>query len=133
MRFVEVVLSEPDKSVVALADAYFFPPFQPSLLPRSKGGAVIPSKLPPRRARLVVYNKKSNETSIWLVELSEVHAATRGGHHRGKVVSSRTIRDVQPPMVGMFLHFMLYLIDPCLFYDHMVVYKLFGFQKLIGF
>ncbi|CAI9283818.1 unnamed protein product [Lactuca saligna] len=98
MRFVEVVLSEPDKSVVALADAYFFPPFQPSLLPRSKGGAVIPSKLPPRRARLVVYNKKSNETSIWIVELSEVHATTRGGHHRGKVVSSRTIQDVQPPM-----------------------------------
>ncbi|KVH98907.1 Copper amine oxidase [Cynara cardunculus var. scolymus] len=71
MRFVEVVLSEPDKNVVALADAYFFPPFQPSLLPRSKGGAVIPSKLPPRRARLVVYNKKSNETSLWIVELSE--------------------------------------------------------------
>lgn len=40
MRFVEVVLSEPDKNVVALADAYFFPPFQPSLLPRSKGGVV---------------------------------------------------------------------------------------------
>ncbi|PWA72499.1 copper amine oxidase [Artemisia annua] len=98
MRFVEVVLSEPEKNVVALADAYFFPPFQPSLLPRSKGGAVIPSKLPPRRARLVVYNKKSNETSVWIVELSEVHATTRGGHHRGKVVASQTIRDVQPPM-----------------------------------
>lgn len=99
MRFVEVVLLEPDKNVVALADAYFFPPFQPSLLPRIKGGAVIPSKLPPRRARLIVYNKKSNETSIWIVELSEVHAATRGGHHRGKVISSQIIRDVQPPMV----------------------------------
>ncbi|KAK2989737.1 hypothetical protein RJ640_030230 [Escallonia rubra] len=98
MRFVEVVLSEPDKNVVALADAYFFPPFQPSLLPRTKGGAVIPTKLPPRRARLVVYNKKSNETSIWIVELSEVHAATRGGHHRGKVISSQVVRDVQPPM-----------------------------------
>ncbi|KAI7729153.1 hypothetical protein M8C21_022046, partial [Ambrosia artemisiifolia] len=98
MRFVEVVLSEPDKNIVALADAYFFPPFQPSLLPRTKGGAVIPSKLLPRRARLVVYNKKSNETSIWIVELSEVHATTRGGHHRGKVISSQTIRDVQPPM-----------------------------------
>ncbi|KAI3690614.1 hypothetical protein L2E82_48749 [Cichorium intybus] len=36
----EAVLSEPDKNVVALADAYFFPPFQPSLLPRTKGGAV---------------------------------------------------------------------------------------------
>ncbi|KAI7754798.1 hypothetical protein M8C21_018797 [Ambrosia artemisiifolia] len=89
MRFVEVVLLEPDKNVVALADAYFFPPFQSSLLPRSKGGAVIPTKLPPRRARLVVYNKKSNETSIWIVELSEVHAAARGGHHRGKVISSK--------------------------------------------
>ncbi|KAK1354539.1 hypothetical protein POM88_047795 [Heracleum sosnowskyi] len=31
MRFVEVALVEPDKHVVALADAYFFPPFQPSL------------------------------------------------------------------------------------------------------
>ncbi|KAM0982372.1 hypothetical protein ACFX2I_015269 [Malus domestica] len=98
MRFVEVVLLEPDKHVVALADAYFFPPFQPSLLPRTKGGPIIPTKLPPRRARLVVYNKKSNETSTWIVELSEVHAATRGGHHRGKVISSEVVPDVQPPM-----------------------------------
>ncbi|KAJ0094828.1 hypothetical protein Patl1_16058 [Pistacia atlantica] len=98
MRFVEVVLMEPDKHVVALADAYFFPPFQPSLLPRTKGGPVIPTKLPPRRARLVVYNKSSNETSIWIVELSEVHAATRGGHHRGKVISSKVVPNVQPPM-----------------------------------
>ncbi|KAM1295388.1 hypothetical protein ACFX2H_015201 [Malus domestica] len=98
MRFVEVVLVEPDKHVVALADAYFFPPFQPSLLPRTKGGPIIPTKLPPRRARLVVYNKKSNETSTWIVELSEVHAATRGGHHRGKVISSEVVPDVQPPM-----------------------------------
>lgn len=99
MRFVEVVLIEPDKLVVALADAYFFPPFQPSLLPRTKGGPVIPTKLPPRKARLVVYNKGSNETSVWIVELSEVHAATRGGHHRGKVISSKVVPDVQPPMV----------------------------------
>uniref|UniRef100_A0A453NZP1 Amine oxidase n=1 Tax=Aegilops tauschii subsp. strangulata TaxID=200361 RepID=A0A453NZP1_AEGTS len=99
MRFVEVVLLEPEKNVVALADAYFFPPFQPSLLPRTKGGPVIPSRLPPRRARLVVYNKQTNETSIWVVELSEVHAATRGGHHRGKVISSEVVPDVQPAMV----------------------------------
>ena len=99
MRFIEVVLLEPDKHVVALADAYFFPPFQPSLLPKTKGGPVIPSKLPPRSARLVVYNKKTNETSIWIVELSEVHAVTRGGHHRGKVISSHVVPDVQPPMV----------------------------------
>ncbi|KAF1875374.1 hypothetical protein Lal_00007990 [Lupinus albus] len=98
MRFVEVVLVEPDKQVVALADAYFFPPFQPSLLPRTKGGPVIPTKLPTRKARLVVYNKRSNETSIWIVELREVHAATRGGHHRGKVISSEVVPDVQPPM-----------------------------------
>ncbi|KAL2465381.1 Copper amine oxidase family protein [Abeliophyllum distichum] len=98
MRFVEVVLLEPDKHVVALADAYFFPPFQPSLLPRTKGGPTIPSKPPPRRARLVVYNKKSNETSIWIVELTQVHATTRGGHHRGKVISSTVVPDVQPPM-----------------------------------
>ncbi|KAL6186449.1 hypothetical protein ACLB2K_042569 [Fragaria x ananassa] len=101
MRFVEVALVEPDKRVVALADAYFFPPFQPSLLPRTKGGPMIPSKLPPRQARLVVYNKKSNETSVWVVELSEVHAATRGGHHRGKVISSNVVPDVQPPMDAM--------------------------------
>ncbi|KHG02564.1 Primary amine oxidase [Gossypium arboreum] len=101
MRFIEVVLVEPDKHVVALADAYFFPPFQPSLLPRTKGGPVIPSKLPPRKARLVVYNKRSNETSIWIVELSEVHAATRGGHHRGKVISSKVVSNVQPPMDAM--------------------------------
>ncbi|KAL0441056.1 UNVERIFIED_CONTAM: Primary amine oxidase [Sesamum radiatum] len=98
MRFIEVVLLEPDKHVVALADAYFFPPFQPSLLARTKGGPAIPFKLPPRRARLVVYNKKSNETSLWIVELTEVHATTRGGHHRGKVISSTVVPDVQPPM-----------------------------------
>lgn len=93
---------EPEKQVVALADAYFFPPFQPSLLPRIKGGPVIPSKLPPRKARLVVYNKKSNETSIWIVELTEVHATTRGGHHRGKVITSTVVPDVQPPMVNIY-------------------------------
>ncbi|GKC80742.1 copper amine oxidase [Tanacetum coccineum] len=98
MRFIEGVLVEPDKNIVALADAYFFPPFQPSLLPRTKGGPIIPTKLPPRQARLIVYNKKSNETSIWIVELSEVHALTRGGHHRGKVISSKVVPDVQPPM-----------------------------------
>lgn len=103
MRFIEVVLLEPEKKVVALADAYFFPPFQPSLIPRTKGGPIIPSKLPARRAKLVVYNKKSNETSVWVVELSQVHAVTRGGHHRGKVVSSRVVPDVQPPMVGPLL------------------------------
>ena len=102
MRFIEVVLLEPDKDVVALANTYFFPPFQPSLLPRTKGGPIIPMKLPPRRARLVVYNKRSNETSLWIVELSEVHAATRGGHHRGKVISSQVVPDVQPPMVCHF-------------------------------
>lgn len=99
MRFIEVASVEPEKNVVALADAYFFPPFQPSLLPRTKAGPVIPMRLPPRRAKLVVYNKKSNETSVWIVELSEVHAVTRGGHHRGRVVSSEVIPDVQPPMV----------------------------------
>lgn len=101
MRFIEVVLLEPEKHVVALADAYFFPPFQPSLLPKTKGGPLLPSKLPPRRARLVVYNKRSNETSTWIVELTEVHAATRGGHHRGKVISSEVVPDVQPPMDAM--------------------------------
>ena len=100
MRFVEVVLVEPEKHVVALADAYFFPPFQPSLLTKTKGGPIIPTRLPPRQARLVVYNKRSNETSVWTVELSEVHATRRGGHHRGKVISSVVVPDVQPPMVS---------------------------------
>lgn len=101
MRFTEVVLLEPDKHVVALADAYFFPPFQPSLAPKSKGGPTFPIKLPPRCAKLVVYDKKSNQTSVWIVELSQVHAVTRGGHHRGKVISSQVIPDVQPAMVGL--------------------------------
>lgn len=100
MRFVEVVLLEPDKTFVALADAYFYPPFQSSLLPRTKGGLLVPSKLPPRRARLIVYNKKTNETSIWIVQLTEAHAAARGGQHRGKVISSKVVPDVQPPMVS---------------------------------
>ena len=104
MRFVEVVLNEPDKNVVALADAYFFPPYQPTLFrPKAKGGAIYPLQLPPRQARLVVYNKTTNETSVWMVELSEVHATARGGHHRGKVLSTEVIPDVQPPMVSIDL------------------------------
>lgn len=99
MRFIEVALVEPEKHIVALADAYFFPPFLPSLIPRTKRGPLIPSKLPSRRARLIVYNKKTNETGVWIVELSGVHAVTRGGHHRGKVVSSNVIPEVQPAMV----------------------------------
>ncbi|KAL2652193.1 hypothetical protein R1flu_020321 [Riccia fluitans] len=99
MRFFEVVLQEPEKSVVALADAFFFPPYQPTLLPtRGKGGAVIPLQLPPRQAKLIVYNKNTNETSVWLVELTQVHAAARGGNHRGKVLSCTVVPDVQPPM-----------------------------------
>lgn len=105
MRFIEVVLLEQDKNVVALADAYFFPPFQSSLLPITKGGHVIPNKLPPRKAKITTYNKLSNETIIWVVELSEVHAATRGSHHRGKIISSEIIPDVQPPLVLFPLNF----------------------------
>lgn len=102
MRFVEVALLEPEKNVVALADAYFFRPFQPSLLPGNRNAPIIATKLPPRRAKLVVYNRQTNETSIWIVEFSEVHADsdTRGGHHRGgKLVSSEVVPDVQPAMV----------------------------------
>lgn len=121
MRFIEVDLVEPEKQVVALADAYFFPPFQPSLLPRTKGGPVIPTKLPLRKARLVVYNKKSNETSIWIVELREVHAATRGGHHRGKVVSSTVVPDVQPPMVNTNL-----LLQNLFFLKMVMIIRFFG-------
>ncbi|GMH01566.1 hypothetical protein Nepgr_003405 [Nepenthes gracilis] len=98
MRFVEVVLLEPEKHVVAIADAYLFPPFQPSLLPKTKGRPANPSNLPPRQARLLVYNRKSNETSVWIVQLIQVHAATRGGHHRGEVISSKVVPDVQPSM-----------------------------------
>lgn len=97
MRFVEVVLLEPEKSVVALADAYHF---QPSLLPGMEGYDVVPGSLPPRRAKLLVYNKLSNEASIWILEFSEVHAATsNGGHATCKVVSSEVVPDVQPSMV----------------------------------
>ncbi|CAN6198761.1 unnamed protein product [Urochloa humidicola] len=74
MRFVGVVLLEPEKNVVALADAYFFPPFQPSLAPRAKGSTIVPSWLPPR-------------TSIWIVELFKVHGDEWDGHDRGKDVS----------------------------------------------
>lgn len=66
MRFIEVVLVELKKHVVAMADAYLFPPSQPALMPRIKGRPVIPTKLPPRLARLVVYNKRSNETTVWI-------------------------------------------------------------------
>ncbi|KAK9045633.1 hypothetical protein V6N11_051542 [Hibiscus sabdariffa] len=62
MRFVEVVLLEPDKH-------HYFPG--------------------PKMAH------------VWIVELSEVHAVTRGGHHRGKVISSQVVPDVQPPMDAM--------------------------------
>ncbi|XP_073385401.1 diamine oxidase [copper-containing] 1, peroxisomal isoform X3 [Physcomitrium patens] len=98
MRFVEVVLSEPEKHVVAMADAYFFPPYQPMLFTLKGKSSLYPLRLPHRRARLVVYNKNTNMTSIWVVELSEVHAAARGGHHRGKIISSNIVPDVQPPM-----------------------------------
>ncbi|KAH7430293.1 hypothetical protein KP509_09G092000 [Ceratopteris richardii] len=101
MRFVEIVLNEPDKHIIALADAYFFPPFQPSILHSGKGGPVIPKQLPPRQAKLIVYNKLTNETSVWIVELTEVYAAARGGHHRGKVISSEVISDVQPAIDAM--------------------------------
>lgn len=118
MRFVEVVLNEPGKNVVALADAYFFPPYQPMLF-RSKAGNVpgafgpmYPLQLPPRQARLVVYNKKTNETSVWLVELSEVHATARSGHHRGKVLSSVVVPDVQPPMVSQAQELCIPMISP---------------------
>ncbi|KAJ8758980.1 hypothetical protein K2173_003218 [Erythroxylum novogranatense] len=86
MRFIEVALVEPDKHIVALADAYFFLLSSLHCFPEQKVGL------------LVVYNKRSNETSIWIVELSEVHAATRGGHHRGKVKSSKIVPNVQPSL-----------------------------------
>ncbi|KAF6137062.1 hypothetical protein GIB67_030826 [Kingdonia uniflora] len=98
MCFIEVELLDPDKHIVALADAYFFPPFQPSLFPETKSS--LPRKLPPRRARLVVYNRRSNETSIWVIELIEEYDSTRGSHHKGKLVSSKVVRDVQPPIDG---------------------------------
>lgn len=99
MRFIEVALLEPDKDVVALANAYFFPPYQQSLYTPPKGKSPATLRLPPRKAKITVYNKKSNETSIWIVELTEVHAVTRGGHHKGKVISTQVVPDVQPPMV----------------------------------
>lgn len=85
IRFIEVVLLEPNKSVVALANAYSFPPFL---------GPPISTKLPPRRARLIIYNKRTNETSIWIVEL---HAMA----YSGNVISCEVVPNVQPPMVNM--------------------------------
>nr|GLL36162.1 copper methylamine oxidase-like isoform X3 [Ipomoea trifida] len=82
IRFIEVVLLEPNKSVVALANAYSFPPFL---------GPPISTKLPPRRARLIIYNKRTNETSIWIVEL---HAMACSGN----VISCEVVPNVQPPM-----------------------------------
>nr|GMD36290.1 copper methylamine oxidase-like [Ipomoea batatas] len=82
IRFIEVVLLEPNKSVVALANAYSFPPFL---------GPPISTKLPPRRARLIIYNKRTNETSIWIVEL---HAMA----YSGNVISCEVVPNVQPPM-----------------------------------
>lgn len=98
---MEVVLDEPDKHVVAMADAYFFPPYQPMLFKTKGKSSFYPLQLPHRQARLVVYNKRTNVTSVWVVELSEVHATARGGHHRGKVTSSVVVPDVQPPMVPL--------------------------------
>ncbi|KAL2340949.1 hypothetical protein Fmac_008889 [Flemingia macrophylla] len=48
IRFIEVVLLEPDKNDVVLVDEYFFPPFQPSLHPRTIGdlGLLSPDTLP---------------------------------------------------------------------------------------
>ncbi|CAK9862440.1 unnamed protein product [Sphagnum jensenii] len=109
MRFVEVVLNEPGKNVVALADSHFFPPYQPMLFrsKASKATATISSlqqqqqqQLPPRQARLVVYNKKTNKTSIWLVELSNqvLNAPSVAHRHHAKILSSVVVPDVQPPM-----------------------------------
>lgn len=107
MRFIEICLNEPDKEVVALADALFpFPGHRvtPTPLPRAEvAGKRSPprlTQLPAREARLTVYNKANNETTIWIVQLKEVYAKQRGGHHRGTVKSVEVIPDVQPAMVG---------------------------------
>ncbi|KAH7852363.1 hypothetical protein Vadar_023917 [Vaccinium darrowii] len=95
MRFIEVVLLEPEKDVVALADAHFFPPFQLALLLITKVGPIIPPKLLRRQGRLV-YSKKSNETSIWVVELAEVHAVTQGDIIGAKLFHQLLFPNVQP-------------------------------------
>jgi primary-amine oxidase len=102
MRFVEIVLNEPDKNIVALADAYFFPPFQPLMSSKAKGGPIIPRQLPPREASVIVYNRNTNKTSIWIVELTK-DAVAQGGHHRGRVLSSHLIPNVQPPMASLYI------------------------------
>lgn len=104
MRFIEVSLVEPEKHVVAMADAYFFPPYQHSLYTPPKGKPLPQMHLPKRQAEVVVYNKISNETTVWKVELTEVHAVTRGGHVKGKVLHCDVIPDVQPPMVQSEAH-----------------------------
>jgi hypothetical protein len=103
MRFVEIMLNEPDKNVVALAEAYFFPPFHPLMPSRAKGGPIIPRQLPPREASVIVYNRNTNETSIWIVELTTEDAVSQGGHHRGRVLSSQLIPNVQPAMASLYI------------------------------
>eukprot|EP00850_Spirogloea_muscicola_P019801 SM000199S05428 [mRNA] locus=s199:197527:202985:- [translate_table: standard] len=100
MRIVECSLHEPSKDVVAMADAHFFPPFRQDwhLPERTRSGPAPPPALPNRQARVIVYNKKTNETTVLVVELLEVKAAPRSGHSRGKVVSAEVVPDVQPPM-----------------------------------
>ncbi|XP_047309403.1 copper methylamine oxidase-like [Impatiens glandulifera] len=96
IRLIEVVLFEPEKNIVALADSYFFPPFYSSLFPLTQFGSLIPNKLPPRKAKLISYNKKSNETYIWIVEITQVD-----GIKKGEIISSNLVKDVQPPMDGV--------------------------------
>jgi hypothetical protein len=132
MRFVEVVLNEPGKNVVALADSHFFPPYQPMLFrfKASKPAATISSlqqqqqqQLPPRQARLVVYNKKTNKTSIWLVELSNqvLNAPSAAHHHHAKILSSVVVPDVQPPMVRKLQLQNVFLYSSCLPLKYMQV------------
>jgi hypothetical protein len=133
MRFVEVVLNEPGKNVVALADSHFFPPYQPMLFrsKASKPAATISSlqqqqqqqQLPPRQARLVVYNKKTNKTSIWLVELSNqvLNAPSAAHRHHAKILSSVVVPDVQPPMVRKLQLQHVFLCSSCLPLKYMQV------------
>ncbi|KAK4375674.1 hypothetical protein RND71_006351 [Anisodus tanguticus] len=79
MRFIEVVLLEPDKTFVALADAYFFPPFQSSLMPRTKGGLLVPSRLPTRRARLIDAQEYADCESVVKNYPSFIEAMKRRG------------------------------------------------------
>ncbi|XP_024515532.1 uncharacterized protein LOC9640771 [Selaginella moellendorffii] len=82
INFIEVILDEPEKMLLAL--------YQCQLQVKHNHQQLV---RPSRQARLTVYNAHNNETSLWVVELP---AAPRAP----KVLWCQYIPDVQPPVVS---------------------------------